>query len=136
MKKSIKESICLYCGTKFIVGKNTYGKYCNNKCQADHRYETAIAEWKAGSFSGVVGKTKQISRHIKRYLLDINNNTCSICGWDELHPVDNLPLVEIDHIDGDANNNSEENLRVICPNCHAKTSTFRARNRTSSRCRS
>lgn len=131
----MKKTNCLHCGTEFTVGKNTYGKYCNNQCQADHRYTTFIAEWKRGLTSGVVGKTKLISRHIRRYLLEKNNNACSICGWNELHPVDNAPLVEIDHVDGDASNNAEENLRVLCPNCHAKTPTFRARNKSGSRIR-
>lgn len=32
--------------------------------------------------------------------------------------------LHIDHIDGDFLNNLEENLRFLCPNCHAQTATF------------
>ena len=35
----------------------------------------------------------------------------------------------VDHIDGNSDNNSEENLRLICPNCHSLTSTYRGANR-------
>ncbi len=36
--------------------------------------------------------------------------------------------LELDHIDGDRNNNSLTNLRLLCPNCHATTPTYRGRN--------
>ncbi len=35
--------------------------------------------------------------------------------------------MELDHIDGDNKNNLKENLRLLCPNCHAKTPTWRKR---------
>lgn len=36
--------------------------------------------------------------------------------------------IEIDHIDGNSTNNTRENLRLICPNCHAQTSTYKGKN--------
>lgn len=33
-----------------------------------------------------------------------------------------------DHIDGDKHNNSRENLRLLCPNCHSTTPTWRKPN--------
>ena len=39
----------------------------------------------------------------------------------------NIPL-ELDHIDGDNNNNLLTNLRLLCPNCHALTPTYRGKN--------
>ena len=38
-----------------------------------------------------------------------------------------IPL-ELDHIDGDRDNNDLTNLRLLCPNCHAQTPTYRGRN--------
>jgi 5-methylcytosine-specific restriction endonuclease McrA len=38
-----------------------------------------------------------------------------------------IPL-EIDHIDGDSTNNSLDNFRILCPNCHAQTPTYRGLN--------
>jgi 5-methylcytosine-specific restriction endonuclease McrA len=38
-----------------------------------------------------------------------------------------IPL-ELDHVDGDRNDNRLENLRLLCPNCHALTPTYRGRN--------
>jgi len=38
-----------------------------------------------------------------------------------------IPL-EVDHRDGDRLNNELSNLRLLCPNCHALTPTYRGRN--------
>ena len=32
--------------------------------------------------------------------------------------------LEIDHIDGSRFNNTLENLRILCPNCHSQTETY------------
>jgi 5-methylcytosine-specific restriction endonuclease McrA len=40
-----------------------------------------------------------------------------------------IPL-ELDHIDGNRHNNSLSNLRMLCPNCHALTPTYRGKNRS------
>jgi len=48
---------------------------------------------------------------------------CNISEWN------NKPLtLEIDHIDGDNSNNELTNLRILCPNCHSQTPTWRGRN--------
>ena len=39
-----------------------------------------------------------------------------------------IPL-ELDHIDGNNRNNLLTNLRLLCPNCHAQTPTYRGRNK-------
>ncbi|MBV9666033.1 MAG: HNH endonuclease [Actinobacteria bacterium] len=47
---------------------------------------------------------------------------CERCGrdsWLELP----LPL-ELDHINGERTDNRLENLRILCPNCHAQTDTW------------
>lgn len=58
-------------------------------------------------------------------------NECSLCGikeWNE------KPLnMELDHIDGNRTNHSLENLRMLCPNCHAQTETYRAKNKSLNR---
>lgn len=48
---------------------------------------------------------------------------CDRTEWNDLP----IPL-ELDHIDGDRQNNVIENLMPLCPNCHAQTSTWRGRN--------
>lgn len=36
--------------------------------------------------------------------------------------------LEIDHINGDGSDNSPDNVRFLCPNCHSQTPTFRSKN--------
>lgn len=119
---------CLNCG-KEIPSRN---KYCNNKCQKDHQYKQWIARWKNGEETGLCGEY-EISGHIRRYLMDKYHNKCSRCGWGETNPyTNNIPL-EIEHIDGNYLNNIEENLDLICPNCHSLTSTYKGANRGNGR---
>lgn len=37
--------------------------------------------------------------------------------------------IELDHIDGNNLNNNLDNLRLLCPNCHALTDTYRGKNK-------
>jgi predicted nucleic acid-binding Zn ribbon protein len=36
--------------------------------------------------------------------------------------------LELDHMNGDNQDNRLENLRLLCPNCHSQTNNFRGRN--------
>ncbi|MEU5954072.1 HNH endonuclease signature motif containing protein [Streptomyces sp. NPDC047525] len=67
------------------------------------------------------------SDRLKRAMTELGVvERCAICGTDPLwrgHPL----ALEVDHIDGDWRNNRMENLRLLCPNCHATTDTYRGR---------
>lgn len=64
------------------------------------------------------------NRLIKEGLL---KNECSICGISEWNG--KLLNCELDHIDGNRTNHRIENLRILCPNCHSQTDTYRSKNR-------
>ncbi|OWA10223.1 HNH endonuclease [Streptomyces sp. CS159] len=51
---------------------------------------------------------------------------CALCGNDGIWQGRPIPL-EVDHVDGDWRNNRVENLRLLCPNCHSITDTYRGR---------
>lgn len=115
--------LCLNCELP-ILNKR---KYCSNKCQKEYQYKKYIEDWKNGLESGMRGDY-QISMHLKSYLFKKFNNKCARCGWSEINPyTKNIPL-EIEHIDGNYQNNQEENLILLCPNCHSLTSTYKGAN--------
>lgn len=72
--------------------------------------------------------TRSISKHIRDYLMDKHERKCQVCGWDKIHPITGEPPLHVHHVDGDATNNSEDNLQLLCPNCHAFTDNYRGRN--------
>jgi len=61
----------------------------------------------------------------KRLILELGHS-CQVCGLVEW--CGRSAPIEIDHIDGNPENNSRQNLRLICCNCHAQTETYRGRN--------
>jgi predicted HNH restriction endonuclease len=109
------------------------GLYCSNKCQQQKRYVDYIDRWMKGDEKGCGGKTADLSHYIYRYLHETRGTACEVCSWDIKHPVDGRTLTEVDHVDGDAHNCKIENLKILCPNFHAMTPTFRARNVSSKR---
>jgi len=58
----------------------------------------------------------------------IKIHQCECCGITEWRGKP-TPL-ELDHINGINYDNRLENLRLLCPNCHAQTDTYRGRNKT------
>lgn len=115
---------CINCS---ILLKFNQKKYCSISCQQHYKYKLYIQTWKAGKLPG--GNIWGISDYVKRYLREKYNNKCARCNWNEINPYTNLVPLEVEHLDGNWENSKEENLILICPNCHSLTSTFRSLNK-------
>lgn len=122
-----KYGICAHCGAPL----NARGKkFCDSHCQHEHEYEEYIRKWKAGEVSGTTGKNWiEVANPVRRYIFAKYNHKCSQCGWAEINPFTQTLPLEIEHIDGDSTNNKEENLTLLCPNCHSLTKTYRGANK-------
>lgn len=105
----IKYYTCLACG---ITTRNK--KFCSSKCSAVHRYSLL-------SFTDL---KKDSSR--RTFLIRRDGHHCTVCL--NSHWMNSPIPLELDHKDGNPENNKEENCRVICPNCHAQTPTYKGRN--------
>lgn len=91
-------------------------KFCSRRCSNESR--------KGMFYDGLKTGCKIASQAIQReYLAEKNGNKCSICN---IPPVwnDKFLVLQIDHIDGDRKNNTYDNLRLLCPNCHTQTETW------------
>ena len=68
------------------------------------------------------------NRDIKARLLKSGEEyRCADCGNEGFHNNKSLSL-QIDHINGDRDDNRRENLQLLCPNCHSQTDTFSGKN--------
>lgn len=65
----------------------------------------------------------------KSILLQERGHCCESCGLREW--LDKPIPLELEHIDGNNRNNIKDNLKLLCPNCHAQTPTYRGRNKNS-----
>jgi len=62
-------------------------------------------------------------RLLKAGLLAPSCGHCGLAQW-----LDRPIPLELDHINGDREDHTLDNLRLLCPNCHALTPTYRAKN--------
>lgn len=127
--KSVRIRKCINCDK---VLDYTAAKFCSKHCQWDFQYKKYISLWKSGKVNGITGKA-DISSHVRHYLFEKYHSKCQICGWSQINPVTGKIPLQIHHIDGDCLNNKENNLQLLCPNCHSLTSTFGSLNPNSKR---
>ena len=59
-------------------------------------------------------------RLINEGYLEPRRNMCGISRW-----LDGEVPLQLDHKDGNKDNNNLKNLRLLCPNCHALTPQYR-----------
>lgn len=110
--------------------ENLRAKFCSNACQMEQQYQTYIKRWLTGEVTGGTrGEWETLSDHVRRYMIERAHHRCEECGWDRVHPTTGRSPLTVDHQDGNAQNNALENLRVLCPNCHALTPTYGGLNR-------
>lgn len=123
-KSDVQRGSCAYCGKQL---NEINRSYCGQKCHKAHQYSQQIELWKAGKIDGKSGWG--VGNSIRRYLTEKYGNKCSRCGWCVVNLHTKKVPLQVDHIDGNYKNNKEENLTLLCPNCHCLTPTWGGRNR-------
>lgn len=103
-------SPCLECGTM-----SRSPKYCR-ECY-----------WKIGKYHVKDLGDAKTDRTRRQFLIRVRGHLCEVCKNKEW--MGKAIPVELDHVDGNSDNNADKNLRLICPNCHAQTDTYKSKNR-------
>ena len=111
-----KIKYCLFCNREICgVGK----KYCSIHCQQNYQNKQKV---ETGSAS---------PKSLKKYLIQTKGYVCCGCGITEWR--NKRIVLELEHKDGNSENNLLENLELLCPNCHSQTDTYKAKNKGNGR---
>ena len=114
---------CATCGKTFELSRHKASvaksgvHFCSRPCKdVGQRLEGVKAVHPAHYGSGRARREIYVRRRGRK---------CENCQGTEWlgHP---MPL-ELHHVDGDTKNDSDNNLKLLCPNCHALTPNFRGR---------
>ena len=151
---------CLQCNNEFVVTKNCEKKFCDNSCSAkfNNRLRNSIVKtclncekeikhhrhfctkecefiFRKNEFYIKIeaGDTTLYEKHYKDYLIKKYGDKCMKCGWCEKNNITGNVPIQLEHIDGNSDNNSLDNLKLLCPNCHSLTPTFGNLNRGNGR---
>ena len=117
------ERECLQCGK---VTKNY--KFCSKICSTEFLKSESFRKIEEGDV------TLGVQRY-KEYLILKYGEKCMECGWCEVNPYSEKIPIQLEHMDGNSDNNSLNNLKLLCPNCHSLTSTYGALNKGNGRTR-
>lgn len=122
-----KEKFCLFCGREL---KNGQHKFCSSECFQNYQANERLEKWLNDP---TVYSGENIPPTIKRYLMAKYDCKCQKCGWGKVNETTGKIPLEVHHINGDCTDNREENLQLLCPNCHSLTPNHGSLNKASKR---
>ena len=141
---------CLECSSVIPFEKRIKYRFCNNSCAAKFNGKLRIPKGRCKKCGNPCfqplkhcPKCIELRLHVRpkilswdkvkdnrlarRMLLLEFGHRCMRCGLSEW--LENEIPLEVDHKDGNSDNWTKENLALVCPNCHALTPTYKAKNR-------
>ncbi len=125
-RKVERRTHCLRCNRPF---KGAGILYCTQECSHLHRQELFAENLVNGTKPLAAGSIPAI----RRCLIRLRGEQCEECGWSKRHSDTGRVPIEVHHVDGNFENNRVENVRLLCPNCHSLTPTFRNLNKGNGR---
>jgi hypothetical protein len=120
-----KSKKCLNCD---VITSN---KFCSVKCK--HIYNRLEIFTLIENSIAVFPTSVTSNRWFKKYLIHKYGEQCMDCRWNEKNKYTGNVPIELEHIDGNHENYTLSNLKLLCPNCHSLISTYKGANRGNGR---
>lgn len=124
--KTVTVINCTHCGN-VVNSRSLKTRFCSHQCHQEHGKIDRYKSFLKGELVDYCGVKK-----FKPQILKEQNNCCVICGINNIWNNKTLTFV-LDHIDGRANNNKRDNLRLLCHNCDSQLDTYKSKNKNSDR---
>lgn len=121
-----KYRYCKCCANNKLTSRQEY--FCSHKCQQKYKRNEVFKKIDNNETINYLGNNDTQSKWFKKYLIEKHGEKCMKCGWNERHPITGKVPIELEHKDGNSENNSLDNLELLCPNCHSLTPTYKALN--------
>jgi len=118
VKRKRNKKYCIWCNNELSYRQI---KYCSITCKVKY-------DWNIRKSNIENGYNNYPSETYKKYLIERHGNKCMKCGWNERHPITGKVPIELEHKDGNSENNNLTNLELLCPNCHSLTPTYKSLN--------
>lgn len=149
---NLNPRLCALCSTPISFGGRLNRKFCSRRCAGTvngsvyvKRARTQPRCEKCGKIhnnKGMLCRFHTMERRIesglvhsrpilRKWLISKFGAKCAICAIEKW--LGQPAPLEIDHMDGNPTNDLPDNLRMVCPNCHAMMPTSKGRNRGNGR---
>lgn len=111
--------ICDYCGKEFHKTPSKIRSEFNFCCRECKDMAQRMSSGK--KFDEMRPNHYDTGEHnYRKHSFAKYEHKCAVCGWNEDEDV-----LEVHHIDENRNNNSVNNLIILCPTCHRKLTTHK-----------
>jgi len=130
------ESECPACRKKFrnVFSMSAHKAHClglNSTKQLDQTRGSQSGKLRHTQEEVLVENSEFDTAYAKKMILKLGHKTwecesCHLKDW-----LGKEIILELDHINGDNRDHRLQNLRLLCPNCHSQTNTWRGRNKNS-----
>lgn len=107
---------CKECGKKCDASpsrKNYKKKFCSIECMVKKSKNEKERRQIIKSVNTINKRYLKQNRSLRRHVFKLKDKKCSMCGYSEYEF-----CLDIHHIDFNSNNNSIENLDILCCLCH------------------
>lgn len=126
---AVPSNVCEHCSTP-----TNNPMFCSRSCRQkvlntrrpkkQKRSKVSIFDQNIQRFeSGLICTRPTLRRHLSR----TRGYQCAVCALSVWNDKD-ITLI-VDHVDGNAGDNSPSNLQLLCPNCNSQSPTFGGRNK-------